>query len=197
MSPSTGWYELVFDPRPETPPGPQPPALTYEDMAPPGEEPWAIEWRPHIEDTAGVVEFQSDGDDTVPGDLSKPLPDGLTYLGTPFNRTGFGVTDYLRFDIEYVQRCSLASFNTTRLTSKVYLSGAEIGNDVHTVPNTDPAFRIHETIITLTDVEVAPGDTITVTSLFENPAGTPNMPGVSGAGTEWLKLYNIAVGTFG
>ena len=172
-----GWYKLGLDLRAETPPGPAAPGWVYEDMAPGGEEPWAIEWRPHIEDTTGAVEFQSDGDDTVPGDLSRPIPDGLEYLGTPFNRLGFGVTDHLRVDIEYIQRCSLASFNDTRLTSKVYLSGAEIGNDVHTVPSTDPAFRIHETIITLTDVELSPGDTITVTSQFENPTGTPRHAG--------------------
>ena len=194
-----GWYELALDLRAETPPGPPNPVDEYEPIDPPGTPPpgtIAICYRPVIQDTAGVVEFLSDGDDTLPGDVSHPIAGTtFTYLGSVGARTGFQATTGARVDIHYRQDCSLASFFSTRLTSKVYLNGVEIGSavDDHAGPPGSPAFRIHETDVDLFSVIVEPGDQITVTSEFENPTGTPALPGVSGGGGEYMYLSNIAL----
>lgn len=149
----------------------------------------AVEYRPQITDGAGTIDFNSDGDDGLPGDDSHPIPDGLTYLGTPFNRTGFQVDRDGRVDIYYGENCSIASGDPTSLTSKVFLNGAEIGTDTDSI-GPGLMFRSHETAITIADVAVSIGDLITVTSVFKE-GGVATVPPVSGAAPARLELSDI------
>ncbi len=168
----------------------------YEPIDPPGTPPpgtIAVEYRPTIQNSSGLIHFPSDGDNPSPGDTAYPIaPTGFSYLGSLGARTGFEADVDCRVDIHYQAACTLASFNSTTLHSTVYLNGVSIGEATQTIPATAPAFRIHLTVIDLYSIVLAAGDQITVTSQFQNPTGVGNMPSTSGGGLQDLSIRNIA-----